>query len=154
VPPQVLPVVSSSVNPKQQAEHYRKQRLTCYHKVWDLHRQGWSTSTIAHKVGLSSRTVQRYLTKPNFPERLPRSDRGKSLLNPYKDYILQRWNQGFYHLKQLFREIQQLGYPGGYMTLTRYTRQLAQAQGWKLRQRPRPLQLAPINDPQQPPLTA
>src|SRR5579883_1206282 len=153
-PPQVLPAVSSSLNPKQQAEHYRKQRLTRYQKVWDLHRQGWSTSKIAHKVGLSSRTVQRYLTRPNFPERLPRSDRGKSLLNPYKDYILQRWNQGFYLVKQLFREIQQLGYLGGYMTLTRYTRQLAQAQGWKLRQRPRPLQLAPISDPQQPPLTA
>jgi len=40
------------------------------------------------------------------------------LVNPYKDYILQRWHQGFYHVKQLFREIQQLGYLGGYMTLS------------------------------------
>jgi DNA-binding transcriptional regulator LsrR (DeoR family) len=30
-------------------------------QVWTSHRQGWALEAIAHQVGLSRRTVQRYL---------------------------------------------------------------------------------------------
>lgn len=107
---------------------------------------------IAHAVGISSRTVQRYLKYSTFPERQGRSDRERSVLNPYKDHLLKRWNDGEHEIKPLIREIQQLGYGGGYMTVVRYIQQICQAQGRTVRRHPTTL-LPHVADPKQPPLT-
>ncbi len=88
---------------QQRAERKRAQRLKAYQKIWQLHQAGWSTGAIAKKVRLSNRTVQRYLNTPSFPERQGRSDRGRSLLNPYKAYLLQQYNQGRRQVKRLFQ---------------------------------------------------
>lgn len=77
----------------------------------------------------------RYLSSSTFPERKGRSDCGRSLLDPYKDYLLQRWNDGYQDVLRLFGEIQQRGYPGSYDTVARYARRLRSSQG--LQQRPR-----------------
>jgi transposase len=98
--------------------------------------------------------VQRYLLCPHFPERQGRSDQGRSRLNPYKAYLLQQYNQGRTQVKVLFREIQNQGYKGSYMTVTRYVRQLAQAQGVTLRQYPTQRKLPPVADSPRPALTA
>ncbi|WP_197036194.1 transposase [Fischerella sp. PCC 9605] len=138
---------------QQRAQQRRAKRLKTYQKVWQLHQQGWSLKAIAQKVKLSSRTVQRYLLSPSFPERQGRSDKGRSLLNPYKAYLLQQYNQGRRQVKVLFREIQKQGYKGSYMTVTRYMRQLAQAQGVTLRQYPTRRRLPPVADSPRPALT-
>ncbi len=96
----------------------------------------------------------RYLRTPNFPERQGRSDRGRSVLSPYKEYILKRWNEGCYDTKELFEIIQKRGYSGSYDTVARYTRRLRQAQGLKLRQRLVSQPLPKIAEPEQRPLTA
>jgi transposase len=59
-------------------------------------------------------TVFRYLRTSTFPERRGRSDCGRSLLDPYKNYILQKWNDGCHDTKRLYEEIQQHGYSGSY----------------------------------------
>ena len=69
------------------------------------------------------------LSDPQFRERQGRSDRGRSKLDPYKDYLVQQWNQKSYETKQLFEEIQKQGYSGSYDTVARYTRRLRQATG-------------------------
>ena len=148
------PTSHATLAAKQSTQQRQNQRLAKYQQVWKLHQQGWSAPVIAHRVGLSSRTVQRYLNTAQFPERQPRSDRGKSLISPFKNYLLQRWNEGIYEVKQLFAEIQLQGYQGSYMTVTRYVRQLAQAQGWQLQQPPKGRSLPSVADPKQPPLTA
>ncbi|OUL35770.1 hypothetical protein BV375_01320 [Nostoc sp. 106C] len=98
--------------------------------------------------------MQRYLLTPHFRERQARSDCGKSLLNPYKDYLLQQYNRGRRRVKDLFREIQKQGYAGSYRTVTRYVRQLAQAQGVELRKYPTGRQLPKVVDQKRPVLTA
>ncbi len=108
---------------------------------------------LLRRVLLSSRTVQRYLSSPTFPERQGRSDRGRSLLNPYKPHLLEQYNQGHRQVKVLFREIQKQGYGGSYMTVSRYVRQLAQAQGVRLRQYPSH-RLPAVVDSSRPPLTS
>ena len=61
---------------------------------------------------MSGATVFRYFRSPLFPERQGRSDKGSSVLSPYKAYLLQGWNQGCYETKALFEEIQSQGYTG------------------------------------------
>ncbi|MGH2414681.1 MAG: hypothetical protein ACRDEA_13545 [Microcystaceae cyanobacterium] len=107
---------------QQRTQARRAERLKTYKKVWQLHQQGWPLKAIAQKVKLSTRTVQRYLLTSTFPERQGRSDKGRSLLNPYKGYLLQQYNQGCRPGKVLFREIQTQGYQGSYQTVVRYMR--------------------------------
>ncbi len=151
----VVPIAlpRSTQSAQSQSEPRRNRRFAQYEQVWTLHRQGWSAPAIAHEVGISTRTVQRYLNCSTFPERQGRSDRGRSVLNPYKDYLLNRWNDGEHEIKPLFREIQQQGYGGSYMTVTRYIQQICQAQGRTVRRHPTTI-LPRVADPKQPPLTA
>ena len=58
-----------------------------------------------------------------------RSDLGESVLNPYKPYLLERWNAGCYTAMRLFRDLRQRGYAGGYGVVAAYARRLRQAQG-------------------------
>ena len=71
------------------------RRRALHQEIWKLYKQGWSTAAIAHQVSISIsiRTVQHYLNKPQFPEQQRRSDYGKSLLEPYKHYILQEYQR-------------------------------------------------------------
>ena len=79
---------------------------------------------------MGERTVYTYLSYSTFPEWQPtvRRHRNRSQLDDYKSYLRKQWQQGRQLTKQLFEEIQQQGYQGSYMTVTRYTRQLRQNQ--------------------------
>lgn len=133
----IAPVPPPPTTTKQEhlAEQRRTRRLAIYQQVWELHRQGWSGQAIARQLGIGHGTVFRYLSTSTFVERQGRNDRGRSLLNPYKDYLLKRWNEGCLDTKGLFGEIQRRGYKGSYDTVARYTRRLRGSQGLKLRQR-------------------
>ena len=52
--------------------------------------------------------------RPRFTGRKQRSDRGDSVLNPYKGSLLERWNAGCRTAARLFRDLQQQGYAGSY----------------------------------------
>ena len=120
----VVPVLPPAPSTKEQrrAEQRRARRLASYQQVWTLHHQGWSAPAIARQLGIGRNTVLKYLRTSTLPERQGRSDCGRSLLDPYKDYLLQRWNDGCCEILQLFGEIQQRGYPGSYDTVARYAR--------------------------------
>jgi transposase len=107
----------------------RAQRVAPYEQVWSYHRQGWTLDAIAHQVGLSRRTVQRYLQNPTFPERPPRHGRGRSLLDPYKATLLDGWNNGCRNGWHLFRTIRSQGFRGQYGIVALYVRRMRQAQG-------------------------
>jgi transposase len=105
------------------------QRVAHYEQVWTYHRQGWTLDAIAHQVGLSRRTVRRYLQSPTFPERPPRHGRGRSLLDPYKATLLAGWNNGCRNGWHLFRTIRSQGFQGQYGIVALYVRRMRQAQG-------------------------
>jgi transposase len=106
----------------------RAQRIACYQQVWTYHRQGWTLDAIAAQVGLSRRTVQRYLQSPTFPERQPRHGRDRSLLDPYKATLLAGWNSGCRNGAHLFRTIRSQGFRGQYGIVALYVRRMRQAQ--------------------------
>jgi len=151
--PAIRPGPSHREAPKQaKADERRERRLAKYQQVWALHRDSWTGGAIARHLGLSRRTVIRYLRHETFPERRERSDAGRSRLNRWKPIILERWNAGCRNSRRLFHEIQRQGYRGSYPTLARYTQRLRQAQEGAVRKRGS-RSLPPVADPHRQPLT-
>jgi transposase len=114
---------------QQRAAQRQAHRQALHTQVWALHRQGWTAAAIAQQVGLSLRTVQRDLRSATFAGRRRRSDLGESILNPYKPYLLERWNVGCHTAMRLLRDLRQRGYAGGYGMVAAYVHRLRQAQG-------------------------
>jgi transposase len=130
-----LSLPSSSKAALELAGQRRTQRKANYDGVWNLHRQEWTQIAIALELGLSESTVRRYLHSPTFPERTGRRDRGRGLLDPYKDYLLKKWNSGCRSSQELFEQLQAQGYQGGYRTMQRYLQRLRSSLGLPPRQR-------------------
>jgi transposase len=138
VPPPSMPTPA-----QQRAAQRQARRQTAYEQVWALHRHGWTVSAMAPQVGMSPRTVERDLRTATFPGRQQRSDRGHSLLDPYKTALLGRWNAGCRTAMRLCRDLQRRGYAGSYGLVAAYARRLPQAQGLAPGQR-RARQLLPV----------
>jgi transposase len=129
------------------------RRQARYDEAWALHRQGWSTAAIAAQVGCSRRTIERYVQMPTWPGRQHRRHYGRSVLNPYKAYLLKRWNAGCHTAIPLFRELQLRGYPGSYRRVTAYVSRIRQAQGLPPRRQGRRQRLPVVAEPVAQPLT-
>ena len=100
VPPEDIP-----------AQVSRSNRYARYEAIHTLHQQALSDREIARRLKLSRHTVHRYLTAETFPERSRPPYRG-SILDPYKPYILARWQAGCWNGTQLYEEIKRRGYTG------------------------------------------
>ena len=124
-----------------------------YDTVWALHRQGWSTAAIAAQVGCSRRTIERYRQMPTWPVPQHRRHYGRSILNPYQAYLLERWNAGCHTAIQLFQEIQPRGYTGSYRRVTASVSRIRQAQGIPPRRQGRRQTLPVVAEPVSQPLT-
>ena len=78
-------------------------------------RQGLSQREIGRQLGLSRKTVRRWLRAGDFPER-KRSLR-RSSVEAHREYLEQRWRQGCHNAAQLWRELQAQGFAGRPHTL-------------------------------------
>jgi len=78
---------------------------------------------------------------------------GRSILNPYQAYILERWNAGCHTAIQLFHELQARGYAGSYRRVTAYVSRIRQAQGIPPRRQGRRQRLPVVAEPVSQPLT-
>lgn len=65
----------------------RESRLQRYQELVALQRQGMTTAQIAQQVGLSPRSIRRWLAQEHIPEGRQRRRR-PSLLDPYEPYVL------------------------------------------------------------------
>jgi transposase len=91
----------------------REARYARYETVRALFEQGMSLRAIARRLGLSLRTVTRFVRAETFPELVshPLRPRG-SILDPYKAYVRQRCQEGCWNGTQLYAEIQAQGFIG------------------------------------------
>lgn len=94
-----------------------------------LNAQGHSIRAIAEQLGVSRNTVRKYLrdqaAEPIYPQRAPRPTK----LDPFKVYLNERVAAAKPHwipASVLFREIQAMGYSGGYSRLKEYLIQFKQ----------------------------
>jgi transposase len=134
---------------RAKAAERRARRLARHRQIWVLHRKGWPGHAIARQLGIGRSTAFRYLRSETFPERKARRDTGQSLLDPWKPFLLARWNAGHRGGRRLLRDLQRRGYRGSYATLARYTQRLRQAQeeATARRQLSRRRVLPPVTDP-------
>lgn len=89
----------------------RSNRYARYEAVRTLHQQAFSQREIARRLKLSRQTVQRFLVAETAPPRSRPPYRG-SILDPYKPYILERWQSGCWNGTQLYSEVKMCGYTG------------------------------------------
>ena len=125
---------NTSLKRKVQSAKARDRRREIHEQVWNLRSIGLSGQAIAQELGVSKTTVFNYLRSSTFSERRQRSDQGLSLLNPYHNYLLNRWNSGNYNTQELFEEIRACGYTGSYATVVRFTHYLKSLPGFEPRQ--------------------
>ena len=107
----------------------RAERRKQYERVARLKKRGRSMRAISRSVGVSVRTVHRWLKSEGYPERQRRSDRGQSIVDEYKSYLVDRYNGGERSIKRLYEEIKAQGYEGSYMTVTYYMKRVVNAEG-------------------------
>jgi transposase len=108
----------------QRARH--ESRLKRYEQMVELQQQGMTTAQVAQHLGLSTRTIRRWLAHEYVPEKRQRRRR-PSLIDPYESYVLTRWQQGCHNGLQLWREIAGRGYAGSPKALYSYLARLRPA---------------------------
>jgi len=101
------------LSPRQ--EHARQaartRRLGRYERVVALRAQGWTVRRIAREVGISERTVNRWLAVGRFPERKRRAE-ARGLLDAHRPFLDRRWAEGCQNVARLCRELRDQGYAG------------------------------------------
>jgi transposase len=107
----------------------RDTRYTRYNEVRQAQERGLTISAIARITGLDRKTVRKYAYATEFPEQAPRGGkRHGSKLDPFKTYLLQRWQEGCHTGRVLWRELCQAGYVGGFTLINDFLRQLRRSQ--------------------------
>ena len=89
---------------------------------------GASRGEVARRLGLDPQTVRRFADAASIDELLANTRR-ESLLDPYKTYLHQRWNEGCSDTASLHAELRERGYRGSVQTLRRYLQPLRPIEG-------------------------
>jgi transposase len=113
-----------------EAQARRIRRKERYEQVLRLHEQGASQVAIAALVGLDRDTVRRYLRAPASPE-IVRPGRHQSKLDPYKDYLHQRMQEGQRNATHLVADLREQGYRGGSTIVRDYLRKVSGQPAWR-----------------------
>ncbi len=120
--PAALPTVSEDDHPpieettQNAAADSRAGRhaQSLFEAVQALTRTGRSHSSVARELDLDRRTVRKYARARTWQEVMRRPPRKPSTLDPYLDYLRQRWDEGEHNAKILHEELQTKGYLGHY----------------------------------------
>jgi transposase len=99
---------------------YNQQR---FEQAIDFQRRGVKQEEIAKRLGISKRTLQRWLEQGACPGSTRRRKR-RSLFDPYAPYVLARWKQGCRDVSLLWQEIRDQGFSGKIRTVYRFIRTL------------------------------
>jgi transposase len=102
--------------------------IAVYEAVHALRGEGTPITTMARRLGISRPTVYAYLRRdtPPGPRRLQRPPSARVLAR-YIPYLTRRWRESGADSRQLWREIQALGYTHSARTVRRFITQLRRA---------------------------
>lgn len=81
------------------------------------------------KLGLHQATVRKLVGARSADDVVAKSLQRAHIVDPYVGYLHRRWNEGIRNAAQLYREIQELGYPGGELAVQRHLRRYRNGRG-------------------------
>jgi transposase len=111
------------VRAEEESQRRHAQWLARYDAVLALRAKGASVADIARSVAISRETVYRYLRLGAPPERKRRSVR-RTVLDPYKEHLLRRWDEGCHDARRLCAEMREMGYRHAYTNVSRFLARL------------------------------
>ena len=128
--------------------HGHERRLVARHQeryaaVQALRAEGCSIRETARRLGLARGTVLKFASAASIDELLVKATTRPTILDPFKPYLSQRWNEGITSAAVLHEEIRARGWKGGVLTVERYLRQFRTADGRDRRARAQPQLTAP-----------
>ena len=115
-PPPAPDVGGTRLSALRQAR--REGRAESYAMVRQLHEEGVPPRLIAPRVGMSQRSVERWLRAGGEPEH--RRPPVAGLVDPFRTYLERRWQEGCRNAADLWREIRDQGFTGSLNTLRRW----------------------------------
>jgi len=132
--------------------HGHERKLVARHRdryaaVQALRAEGCSVREIARRLGLARGTAAKFAGPAGIDELLVKATRRPGILDPYKPYLGQRWNDGITSAAALHEEIRARGWTGGVLTVERYLRQFRTADGRDGQARAQPQLTAPSASP-------
>jgi transposase len=139
---------------EEKSERLHQEQVERYHKIHDLHAKKVDTANIARQVGVSRRTVYYYLKMTEPPARTRIHRQYKPLIEPYKDYLIQRWNQGCRNAQQVHRELKEQGYTGSDQPIVRFFAQFRTKKDARKFKQVDPETATPVKAPPKRPPTA
>ena len=129
-PPELAPWHSGMTKRQEEkSQRLHQQRVELYHQIQDLAAKKIDVATIARKLGVSRQTVYTYLQMRQPPGRTRIHQGGKRLIDPYKEYLVGRWNEGCRSAQQMYREIKEQGYTGSSTAVGRFVAPLRAHKG-------------------------
>ena len=127
---------------EQQAQARAARRQARFEQVHQLHTHGMGVRAIGRLLGLDRKTVRKYLTMQGELHYAQRPKR-RSLLEPYTEYLLTRWQGGCENAARLFREIEAQGYRGSATTVRDFVARLRKQSAPRVPSRHRPMAASP-----------
>jgi transposase len=122
------PALESSRRQVQRAK--RQRRLGRFEQVHQRHRQGHSERRIARDLGMSRKTVRRYLRRQSCPDWVPGRPR-RSQVDAHREWIDARLADGLTNVVELHRQLTEQGFKGSYGSVWRYVSKRLSAAGKK-----------------------
>ncbi|MCL6576913.1 IS21 family transposase [Kyrpidia sp.] len=83
-----------------------------FYMIHEMRRRGMSITQIAEELGRDRKTIRKWLEKKE-PEKYIRKEQRPSKLDPFKEYIQQRMEEGCVNARVILEEIRARGYTGG-----------------------------------------
>jgi len=109
-----------SKHQEEKSVRLHQNQVERYHQIHDLHAKKVDTANIARQVGMSRQSVYSYLKMTAPPSRTRINRQYKPLIDPYKEYLIKRWNDGCRNAQLVYREIKEQGYTGSDQPIVRF----------------------------------
>jgi transposase len=120
-PPDLVQLAADAAAARAEDSAMARRTRERYEQVQALRSQGLGIKPITRRTGLAKETVRRFYRATTVDELLARTRDGRpSLLDDYKPYLHQRWDENCRNVRQLHAELRERGYRGGYGTIRDY----------------------------------
>jgi len=114
---------------EEKSQRLHQQRVERYHQIHALAAKKVDVANMARQLRVSRQTIYTYLQMKQPPERTRINQEGQRHIDPYKDYLIQRSNEGCRSAQQMYREIKEQGYPGSSTAVGRFVGPLREKYG-------------------------